>query len=103
MHRWGEYSVTTDLPDRNAFARWLDQTIAHARLSDTGCAVLLIHIADFREVDEVFEVRADDISPGTPARWRRPRWSRTTSSPGWRATNSPWACRNWCRTAGPRS
>lgn len=57
----GEYSVATDLPDRNAFARWLDQTIAHARLSDTGCAVLLIHIADFREVDEVFEVRADDI------------------------------------------
>ncbi len=48
-------------PDRNAFARWLDQTIAHARLSETGCAVLLIHIADFREVDEVFEVRADDI------------------------------------------
>ncbi|WP_313817461.1 bifunctional diguanylate cyclase/phosphodiesterase, partial [Cupriavidus sp.] len=57
----GEYSVATDLPDRNAFARWLDQTIAHARLSETGCAVLLIHIADFREVDEVFEVRADDI------------------------------------------
>lgn len=57
----GEYSVSTDLPDRTAFARWLDQTIAHARLSETSCAVLLIHIADFREVDEVFEVRADDI------------------------------------------
>lgn len=58
----GEYSVSNeDLPDRTAFARWLDQTIAHARLSDTACAVLLIHIADFREVDEVFEVRADDI------------------------------------------
>lgn len=57
----GEYSVSTELPDRTAFARWLDQTIAHARLSETACAVLLIHIADFREVDEVFEVRADDI------------------------------------------
>lgn len=57
----GEYSVSTDLPDRTAFARWLDQTVSHARLSGTGCAVLLIHIADFREVDEVFEVRADDI------------------------------------------
>lgn len=58
----GEYSVSNeDLPDRTAFARWLDQTIAHARLSETACAVLLIHIADFREVDEVFEVRADDI------------------------------------------
>jgi len=57
----GEYSVSTALPDRQAFARWLDQTIAHARLSETACAVLLIHIADFREVDEVFEVRADDI------------------------------------------
>lgn len=57
----GEYSVSTDLPDRAAFARWLDQTIAHARLAESACAVLLIHIADFREVDEVFEVRADDI------------------------------------------
>ena len=58
----GEYSVSNEeLPDRVAFARWLDQTIAHARLSETACAVLLIHIADFREVDEVFEVRADDI------------------------------------------
>ncbi|AVA35509.1 diguanylate cyclase (GGDEF)-like protein [Cupriavidus metallidurans] len=57
----GEYSVSTDLPDRTAFARWLDQSIAHARLAETGCAVLLIHIADYREVDEVFEVRADDI------------------------------------------
>jgi len=57
----GEYSVSTDLPDRTGFARWLDQTIAHARLAETSCAVLLIHIADFREVDEVFEVRADDI------------------------------------------
>ncbi len=57
----GEYSVATALPDRLAFARWLDQTIAQARLAETGCAVLLIHIADFREVDEVFEVRADDI------------------------------------------
>ncbi|WP_423195529.1 MULTISPECIES: putative bifunctional diguanylate cyclase/phosphodiesterase [unclassified Cupriavidus] len=57
----GEYSVATDLPDRAAFGRWLDQTLAQARLTDTGCAVLLIHIADFREVDEVFEVRADDI------------------------------------------
>jgi len=57
----GEYSVSTDLPDRSAFARWLDQSIANARLAETGCAVLLIHIADYREVDEVFEVRADDI------------------------------------------
>lgn len=57
----GEYSVATDVPDRAAFARWLDQSIAHARLAETSCAVLLIHIADFREVDEVFEVRADDI------------------------------------------
>jgi len=57
----GEYSVSTDLPDRSAFARWLDQSIANARLTETGCAVLLIHIADYREVDEVFEVRADDI------------------------------------------
>jgi len=57
----GEYSVSTDLPDRSAFARWLDQSIAQARLAETGCAVLLVHIADFREVDEVFEVRADDI------------------------------------------
>ncbi|MGO4580896.1 putative bifunctional diguanylate cyclase/phosphodiesterase [Cupriavidus sp. 2TAF22] len=57
----GEYSVSTDLPDRAAFARWLDQSIAQARLEETGCAVLLVHIADFREVDEVFEVRADDI------------------------------------------
>ncbi|CAG9185284.1 putative bifunctional diguanylate cyclase/phosphodiesterase [Cupriavidus pampae] len=57
----GEYSVSTDLPDRIAFGRWLDQTLAQARLTETGCAVLLIHIADFREVDEVFEVRADDI------------------------------------------
>lgn len=57
----GEYSVSTDLPDRAAFARWLDQSIAHARLAETSCAVLLVHIADFREVDEVFEVRADDI------------------------------------------
>ncbi|CAG2154386.1 putative bifunctional diguanylate cyclase/phosphodiesterase [Cupriavidus plantarum] len=57
----GEYSVSTDLPDRVAFGRWLDQTLAQARLTETGCAVLLIHIADFREVDEVFEVRADDI------------------------------------------
>jgi diguanylate cyclase (GGDEF)-like protein len=57
----GEYSVSTDPPDRTAFARWLDQSIAHARLAETGCAVLLIHIADYREVDEVFEVRADDI------------------------------------------
>lgn len=57
----GEYSVSTALPDRIGFGRWLDQAIAHARLADTGCAVLLIHIADFREVDEVFEVRADDI------------------------------------------
>ena len=57
----GEYSVSTDLPDRTAFARWLDQSIAQARLAETGCAVLLVHIADFREVDEVFEVRADDI------------------------------------------
>ncbi|WP_454727268.1 MULTISPECIES: putative bifunctional diguanylate cyclase/phosphodiesterase [Cupriavidus] len=57
----GEYSVSTDLPDRGAFARWLDQSIAQARLAETGCAVLLVHIADFREVDEVFEVRADDI------------------------------------------
>ncbi|MGT2489985.1 hypothetical protein ACU4GD_04210 [Cupriavidus basilensis] len=50
----GEYSVSTDLPDRTAFARWLDQSIAQARLAETGCAVLLVHIADFREVDEVF-------------------------------------------------
>lgn len=57
----GEYSVATDVPDRAAFARWLDQSIAHARLAEASCAVLLIHIADFREVDEVFEVRADDI------------------------------------------
>ncbi len=57
----GEYSVSTDLPDRSAFARWLDQSISQARLAETGCAVLLVHIADFREVDEVFEVRADDI------------------------------------------
>ncbi|SDD61586.1 diguanylate cyclase/phosphodiesterase [Cupriavidus sp. YR651] len=57
----GEYSVSTELPDRVAFGRWLDQTIAQARLSEMACAVLLIHIADFREVDEVFEVRADDI------------------------------------------
>lgn len=57
----GEYSVATDLPDRAAFARWLEQSIAHARLAETSCAVLLVHIADFREVDEVFEVRADDI------------------------------------------
>ncbi|MBV8156593.1 MAG: hypothetical protein JO278_02985, partial [Dyella sp.] len=54
----GEYSVSTDPPDRTAFARWLDQSIASARLTETGCAVLLIHIADYREVDEVFEVRA---------------------------------------------
>ncbi len=57
----GEYSVATEVPDRAAFARWLDQSLAHARLAETSCAVLLIHIADFREVDEVFEVRADDI------------------------------------------
>lgn len=57
----GEYSVSTDLPDRTGFARWLDQSIAQARLAETSCAVLLVHIADFREVDEVFEVRADDI------------------------------------------
>jgi diguanylate cyclase (GGDEF)-like protein len=57
----GEYSVSTDLPDRTAFGHWLDQSIAQARLAETGCAVLLVHIADFREVDEVFEVRADDI------------------------------------------
>ncbi|MEN7530807.1 bifunctional diguanylate cyclase/phosphodiesterase [Cupriavidus sp. DL-D2] len=57
----GEYSVSTELPDRTAFARWLDKSMAQSRLSDTSCAVLLIHIADFREVDEVFEVRADDI------------------------------------------
>lgn len=57
----GEYSVSTALPDRTGFARWLDQSIAHARLADTSCAVLLVHIADYREVDEVFEVRADDI------------------------------------------
>ncbi|EYS97677.1 chemotaxis protein CheX [Cupriavidus sp. SK-4] len=57
----GEYSVATTMPDRVAFGRWLDQTIAQARLAETGCAVLLIHIADYREVDEVFEIRADDI------------------------------------------
>lgn len=57
----GEYSVATELPDRSAFAHWLEQSIAHARLAEASCAVLLIHIADFREVDEVFEVRADDI------------------------------------------
>jgi len=56
-----EYSVATALPDRMAFGRWLDQAISHARLAETACAVLLIHVADFREVDEVFEVRADDI------------------------------------------
>jgi len=60
-HEVGEYSVVDELPDRAAFARWLDQSIAHARFADTSCAVLLVHIADFREVDEVFEVRADDI------------------------------------------
>lgn len=57
----GEYSVATVMPDRVAFGRWLDQAIAQARLAETGCAVLLIHIADYREVDEVFEIRADDI------------------------------------------
>ncbi|MBB2919210.1 putative bifunctional diguanylate cyclase/phosphodiesterase [Cupriavidus alkaliphilus] len=57
----GEYSVATVMPDRVAFGRWLDQAIGQARLAETGCAVLLIHIADYREVDEVFEVRADDI------------------------------------------
>ncbi|KWR88964.1 putative bifunctional diguanylate cyclase/phosphodiesterase [Cupriavidus sp. IDO] len=57
----GEYSVATTLPDRVGFGRWLDQAIAQARLADSSCAVLLIHIADYREVDEVFEVRADDI------------------------------------------
>ncbi|MBY4898418.1 bifunctional diguanylate cyclase/phosphodiesterase [Cupriavidus sp. AU9028] len=57
----GEYRVATELPDRTAFARWLDKSMAQARLSETSCAVLLVHIADFREVDEVFEVRADDI------------------------------------------
>ncbi|AOY95300.1 GGDEF-domain containing protein [Cupriavidus sp. USMAA2-4] len=57
----GEYNAAEELPDRAAFARWLEQAIAHARFADTGCAVLLVHIADFREVDEVFEVRADDI------------------------------------------
>ncbi|MBP0621100.1 putative bifunctional diguanylate cyclase/phosphodiesterase [Cupriavidus consociatus] len=57
----GEYSVATVMPDRVAFGRWLDQAMAHARLADTACAVLLIHIADYREVDEVFEIRADDI------------------------------------------
>jgi len=57
----GEYSVATTMPDRVAFGRWLDQTIAQARLAESGCAVLLIHIADYREVDEVFEIRADDI------------------------------------------
>lgn len=57
----GEYRVATELPDRAAFARWLDKSMAQARLSETSCAVLLVHIADFREVDEVFEVRADDI------------------------------------------
>ncbi|MFJ4294272.1 putative bifunctional diguanylate cyclase/phosphodiesterase [Cupriavidus sp. NPDC089707] len=57
----GEYSVATVMPDRVAFARWVDQAMAQARLADTGCAVLLIHIADYREVDEVFEIRADDI------------------------------------------
>ncbi|WP_354687865.1 bifunctional diguanylate cyclase/phosphodiesterase [Cupriavidus necator] len=57
----GEYSVATVMPDRVAFGRWLDQAIAQARLAETACAVLLIHIADYREVDEVFEIRADDI------------------------------------------
>ncbi|WP_455286429.1 putative bifunctional diguanylate cyclase/phosphodiesterase [Cupriavidus necator] len=57
----GEYSVATVMPDRVGFGRWLDQAIAQARLAETGCAVLLIHIADYREVDEVFEIRADDI------------------------------------------
>ncbi|MBP0629630.1 MULTISPECIES: bifunctional diguanylate cyclase/phosphodiesterase [unclassified Cupriavidus] len=57
----GEYSVATVMPDRVAFGRWVDQAMAQARLADTGCAVLLIHIADYREVDEVFEIRADDI------------------------------------------
>jgi GGDEF domain-containing protein len=56
----GEYSVSTDLPDRTAFARWLDRPSPMRAWRDR-CAVLLIHIADFREVDEVFEVRADDI------------------------------------------
>ncbi|MFC4523938.1 putative bifunctional diguanylate cyclase/phosphodiesterase [Cupriavidus pinatubonensis] len=56
-----EYSVATAMPDRVAFGRWLDQAIAQARLAESSCAVLLIHVADFREVDEVFEVRADDI------------------------------------------
>lgn len=56
-----EYSVATAMPDRIAFGRWLDQAVAQARLSEGSCAVLLIHVADFREVDEVFEVRADDI------------------------------------------
>ncbi|MDR3380828.1 putative bifunctional diguanylate cyclase/phosphodiesterase [Cupriavidus basilensis] len=57
----GEYSVSTDLPDRTGLARWLDLSIAQARLAETSCAVLLVQIAEFREVDEVVEVRADDI------------------------------------------
>jgi len=60
------YSVSTAMPDRAALVHWLDQTMTHARLAGSGCAVLLIHLADacdtFNDAagDAVPHVRADD-------------------------------------------